>query len=153
MLYFYRSILLMVCAGLSVCGLVVMVSFIDQGHDAFRNFTMEKAYHFFILFSFGCVFCLIFGVPFLFLIDKYVKNFWAKYIVGGAVVGWGVWFVISGPLFSLQLLLNPSAWNWRGSSIFFFAGMSTGVLFTLVLKFLSIVNMYYGFDEIRGAKR
>lgn len=49
--------------------------------------------------------------------------------------------MIAGPLFSLDLLLKPSAWNWQGSSLFFYIGLATGVLFTVVLAVFSKIGV------------
>ena len=140
-LNFYKSILLMVCAGLSVCGWVILsIGFSEKYSLDFFNY--ENIIELFSFFLFGSVFCLIFGVPFLLLIDKFFKKFWAKYIFGGGFFGWLSWFMIAGPLFSLDLLLKPSACNWRGSSLFFYIGLAAGVLFTVVLAVFSKIGVY-----------
>ena len=147
MLFLYRSILLMVCAGLSVCVVAYVIGFIDRGYDAFTHLTMVEMYHLFLLFAFGNIFCLIFGVPFLFLIEKYIKNFQGKYIVLGGVLGWVECFLIECWFSTLHSLINPSSWNWRLEFVFSFVGLSTGILFTLFSKFLPAIKMRDRVDE------
>lgn len=92
-------------------------------------------------------------MPFLFLIDKFVKNFWPNYIFAGGVLSLGAWFVLSWPAFSLRLLSNPSDWYWRGALIFSLVGLATGTLFTLALHFLPVIGEDDRFDQSLGAKK
>lgn len=131
----------MMCAGISLCAWFVLPVLISGKYN-FELFSLDSFLEIFSFFMFGCVFCLIFGVPFMLLIDKFSRKFWARYIIGGGVFGWLSWFMIAGPLFSLDLFLKPSAWNWRGSSLFFYIGLATGVLFTVVLAVFSKIGVY-----------
>ena len=98
----------MLCAELSLCGFSVVGVFVDYSGNAYSNITMELVFQFVPVCSLGCAFCLIFGLPFLFLIDKYVKIFWPKYIFAAGVLSLGAWFVLSWAAFSLRLLFHPS---------------------------------------------
>ena len=85
------------------------------------------------LFIIGAIICLIFGAPFLFIIDNYFNRLKYRYILGGFIAAWVAWLVIAGPLFTPSLWLRPDLWNWIYSMQFARLGMATGVLFTLVL--------------------
>ncbi len=131
-----KILLLAVCAGSCFIGLAIITALwsIAVNSRVVDIWSLRGLKELFSMFMLGTVICLVFGTPFLFLIEKYFNRFRIRYALGGAIAAWVAWLVISGPLFTPRLWLHPELWDWLFSMAFAVTGFATGALFTLLLS-------------------
>ena len=102
------------------------------------NFDFMQILAFLFMWLIGAVITAFYGIPVLFIIDRYFARFTLRYVIGGPVAGYFAWAGISGPLFYPKLWIEPAQWTSqsnRDSAVFcVFLGILVGIVFTVLVR-------------------
>jgi uncharacterized integral membrane protein len=129
-----RIFLLAACAGISLAILMMGCAAI-QDPEFFHSWRWTYFGDLSLFFVLGASICLVFGTPFMLMLDKYFSRFRIRYMVGGAIAALIAWLIMEGQSSHTPFLaLAPGRWNWPFSIIFMGTGFATGALFTLLLS-------------------
>ena len=144
-----KTLLLATCAGVCFVVFAVMAGFLNARarpslHQYLSEFQgWQGVTTLFDYFLLGVIPCLIFGTPFLLLIEKYFSRFDTRYTTGGFVAGWVAWFFMVGPLLTPSPWLDAEIWLLDGFNyvgLYVGLGFCTGLLFTALLWILEKLN-------------
>ena len=124
--------------------LYVTVSLIWISEVSEKGFIEEYRFHFMQIFGFlflgliGGALAAFFGIPVLFVLDKYFSRFTLRYVIGGPLAGYVVWEGVNGPLLSPGLWFESNQWinqaNFPRAGHYVFLGLLVGIIFSLVVR-------------------
>lgn len=139
-----KALLLATCAGTCLMVFWVLLAYthsplgLSETLYQFFNelYTGRGMQDLFGMWLIGFFMCLIFGTPFLLIIERYFSRFKTRYITGGFVAGWVAWLFTNGPLFEPNVWFVGYRWVLGGINyvgIYVWLGFCTGLLFTALL--------------------
>ena len=135
-----KCLLLAACSGVCLVAWLFLLPEIFPEPATYVKWRWALLQEIFSLFMIGAVICLVFGTPILLLIEKYFSRFTLRYIIGGPVAAWVMWFITFNPLLTGDPWLDPDTWLPVPKSqvqIYVAMGLATGTLFTIVLAVIS----------------
>ncbi len=140
-----KSLLLSTCSGISLSIFIVTYTISIDPVIFFKYWRWSYAPGIIVFFIIGFLFCLFFGSPFLFFIDKYFQRFTLRYVFGGIASALILWLgmAIGGTSSTPFFALAPGPLNWPLSILFMTVGASTGALYTLTL---------WGFEKFKNRR-
>ena len=129
-----KAFLLAACAGISLA--ILMLGFVViLDPNFFHTWRWTYFVDLLLFFLIGSSICLVFGTPFMLIIDKYFSRFRTRYMLGGIIAALVAWLIMEGHSSHTPFLaLAQGRWNWPVSIVFMGTGFSTGALFTLLLS-------------------
>lgn len=139
-----KALLLATCAGLCLMVFWMLLALTHSPlglrenlyqilNELFKGRGMQDLFGMWMI---GFFMCLIFGTPFLLIIERYFSRFKTRYITGGFVAGWVAWLFTNGPLFEPNVWFVGYRWVLGGINyvgIYVWLGFCTGLLFTGLL--------------------